>query len=99
PGLLGARGRRLEREELGETVTEGVVVLRTFEASFYGAADAARLLRNAADDGIGLPAESEARAMPGVQGRLAVRLARQGQEASRGGHAPGADEDGAVVER
>src|SRR5262249_41383020 len=99
PGLLGARGRRLEREELGETVTEGVVVLRTFEASFHGEGDASRLLRDHEDDGIRLLAESEGRAMPGAHGTPELRIARQGQEASRGGHAPGADEDGAVVER
>src|SRR5262249_2930271 len=99
PGLLGERGRRLEREELGETVTEGVVVLRAFEASFHGEGDASRLLRDHEDDGIRLLAESEGRAMPGAHGPSELRIARQGEEASRGGHAPGADEDGAVVER
>src|SRR5262245_49484118 len=99
PGLLGERGRGLERAELGETMTEGVVVLRALEAPLHGEGDAARLLRDHEDDGIRLLAESEGRAVPGAHGTPELRIARQGKEASRGGHAPGADEDGAVVER
>src|SRR5262245_3467785 len=98
PGLLGEGGRGLEREELGETVAEGVVVLRALETPLHGEGDAARLLRDHEDDGIRLLAEPKGRAMPGAHGAPELRVARQGEEASRGGHASGADEDGAVVE-
>src|SRR5215813_14615961 len=99
PGLLGERGRGLEREELGETMTEGVVVLRALEAPLHGEGDAARLLRHHEDDGVRLLAEPEGRAMPRPHGAPKLRVARQRQEATRCGHAPGADEDGPVVQR
>src|SRR5215467_14282837 len=99
PGLLGGHGRGLEREELGETVTEGVMVLWALEAPLHGEGDPARLLRHHEDDGVRLLAEPEGRAMPRPHGAPELRVARQRQEAARCGHAPGADEDGPVVQR
>src|SRR5262249_33492961 len=73
PGLLGGRGRDLEREELGEAVAEGVVVLGALEAPFHGEGDATRLLGHHEDHGIRLLAEPEGRAMPGAHGAPELR--------------------------
>src|SRR5262249_37916732 len=97
PGLLGGHGRGLEREELGETVTEGVVVLRALEAPFHGEGDAARLLRHHEDDGVRLLAEPEGRAMPRPHGAPELRVARQRQEAPPRRHPPGREAGGPRV--
>src|SRR6266446_5158184 len=99
PGLLGGARRGAEREELGEALTKGLDVVLGLHVSRYGEGDSPGLLRDDEHDRVRFLGQAEGRAVTRAHVPRELRVAREGQEAARRGHASAADEDGAVVQR